>query len=125
MNKDTRLMGTGGEDAALRYLESIGAQVIDKNFTLRDGEIDLIFKEKEYVAGFGMLEYVVFAEVKLRNTEIFGYPSEAVNLSKQRKIKKVSKYYLYTHDYPDSTPVRYDVISLEASSIFHIRNAFC
>ena len=67
-------------------------------------------------------------EVKFRKNSDFGQPQEAVNISKQRKISKVSKYYLYSKNLSFDTPIRYDVIAVSVNegikSVKWIKNAF-
>lgn len=120
----SRNVGTGGEEVAIEYLNQNGMEVIGRNYRLRDAEIDLIFKEWDNIPGYGPLEYIVFAEVKLRTTASHGHPWEAVDINKQRKIVRAARHFLYTHDFPSSTAVRFDVISIEGGAINHIRNAF-
>ena len=72
---------------------------------------------------------IVFLEVKSRQSNQYGYPCEAVNYYKQRKISKIALYYLqskklFKYDYN----IRFDVIEildyLKDVKINHIINAF-
>jgi len=56
MNK--RDTGNSYEDLACDYLTDQGCRIIKRNFSCRGGEIDIIYKDKEYL---------VFAEVKYRS----------------------------------------------------------
>ena len=117
MNK--RVIGNGNEDLVCKYLISQGLRIISRNFRCRQGEIDIIARDKEYLC---------FMEVKFRKNSEFGQPQEAVNISKQRKISKVSKYYLYSKNLSFDTPIRYDVIAVSVNegikSVKWIKNAF-
>ncbi len=117
MNK--RIIGDGNEDLAINYLISQGLKIITRNFRCRQGEIDIIARDKEYLC---------FIEVKFRKNFHFGQPQEAVNISKQRKISKVSRFYLYSKNLSFDTPIRYDVIAVSlnegVSTIKWIKNAF-
>lgn len=117
MNK--RVIGDGNEDIACKYLISQGLRIIGRNFRCRQGEIDIIAKDKEYLC---------FMEVKYRSNSDFGQPEEAVNIRKQRKISKVSKFYLYSKNLSFDTPIRYDVIAVYVNegitTIKWIKNAF-
>ena len=55
-------IGIIGEGIAANYLKSINYEILDRNFNCKQGEIDIIAKDKE--------EYV-FVEVKTR-TNKFG-----------------------------------------------------
>ena len=117
MNK--RLIGDGNEDLVCNYLKSQGLKIIARNFRCRQGEIDIIARDKEYLC---------FIEVKFRNSSDYGQPQEAVNYYKQRKISKVSRFYLYSKNLSFDTPIRYDVIAVSVNegikAIKWIKNAF-
>ena len=117
MNK--RVIGDGNEDLVCKYLTSQGLRIIARNFRCRQGEIDIIARDKEYLC---------FMEVKFRKNSEFGQPQEAVNISKQRKISKVSRFYLYSKNLSFDTPIRYDVIAVSVNegikSVKWIKNAF-
>lgn len=80
----------------------MGYEIIDRNFSCRQGEIDIIAKDKE--------EYV-FIEVKTRSNLCFGRPIEAVDNYKQKHIFKSTRYYLHIHKL-DNAFVRFDVIEI-------------
>lgn len=120
---DTHSKGNMGEDLAVRFLIENGYEIIARNYRLNDCEIDVVFKDtKNAFCGIG--EYIVFAEVKYRETHMSGYGYEAVTKGKMKKIFKAAKHFLYTNRYSDDTPVRFDVISIEKEKIEHIINAF-
>lgn len=63
-------------------------------------------------------------EVKYRAGLKYGHPLYAVTKGKIKSIIKTAKYYLYTHHYPVTTSVRFDVISILGKELSHIENAF-
>lgn len=95
-------IGSGGEIAACQYLECNNYTIVDKNFTCKSGEIDIIAKDKNYL---------VFIEVKTRKSNDYGYPSEFVNRSKQQKIIKTAEYYLMLRNIKNYE-ARFDVIEV-------------
>jgi putative endonuclease len=113
MNK--RQTGTAYEEKAALWLESKGMKVMERNFRCRQGEIDLIAQDGKYL---------VFVEVKYRSADKVGYPAEAVNFRKQKRIADASAYYCYKHKVSENQPCRYDVISILGEEITHIENAF-
>lgn len=121
---NTREIGREGENLAVAYLVENNATILARNFCLRDAEIDIIFEEPAGHNRFGIDKYIVFAEVKYRNSESHGRAYESVNSGKIKKICKAAKVFMYKFHYPESTPVRFDVISIEKGSINHIKNAF-
>ena len=94
--------GKTGEELVAKYLESIGYTIIERNFVARQGEIDIIAKEKEEL---------VFIEVKTRTNTAFGRPIEAVNRPKQKHLISTVKYYLYAN-HLENAFVRLDVIEV-------------
>ena len=95
-------LGREGEEYATKYLEEKGYQIIKRNFECKQGEIDIIAKDKE--------EYV-FIEVKTRQNLHYGMPSEAVTKKKQKHIWKATNYYLYSHKL-ENKYIRFDVIEV-------------
>ena len=108
--------GKLGEEIASRYIISKGGKIIERNYRTKIGEIDLIVKANNQL---------VFVEVKSRNSLNYGYPCEAVNYKKQRKIINVAKYYILNNSL-ENIPIRFDVIEiyLKDKKINHLKNAF-
>ena len=113
-NFHKKLLGRVGEKRAVKYLKSIGYEIIETNFTTDIGEIDIIAKDKDYI---------VFIEVKTRSGIAFGNPSEAVNQKKREKYKKLATLYLLKTQ-SDNANCRFDVIEVIKRNINHIINAF-
>ncbi|MFN1911072.1 YraN family protein [Clostridioides difficile] len=68
--------GDFGEEIAVNYLLSKGAKILEKNYRLRIGEVDII-------ANIG--DEVVFVEVKSRSNIKYGYPCESVDFKKEKR----------------------------------------
>ena len=115
MTVNKRHVGADKEAVAASYLESRGVTILERNFRCRQGEIDLIARQGEYL---------VFAEVKYRGSKEKGSALEAVGSVKQAKICRVADYYRTVHGYGDGTSVRYDVIGIQGEEILWIPNAF-
>lgn len=86
---DRRALGARGEAAAAQHYEQRGHVVLDRNWRVREGELDLVLLAPD---GF-----VVFCEVKTRTTDRFGAPVEAVTASKQRRIRTLAARWLAEH----------------------------
>lgn len=116
MNKVT--YGKLGEDEAQKYLINHGYKVIERNYKLKYGEIDIIATKNKFI---------IFVEVKTRLSDLFGAPAEAVDMKKQQKIIKVAKQYLLRKNIYDY-PCRFDIIEIYLkdgkSKINHIEDAF-
>jgi putative endonuclease len=97
-----KILGAFGEDLASKYLEDNGYKVLERNFSCRAGEIDIIALD---------VDTVVFIEVKTRTSERFGMPSEAVSPTKQKKLVKTALYYMQCRKLFDYM-CRFDVIEI-------------
>ena len=78
-------LGISGEKMAAEYLKKKGYQIIERNFRVREGEIDIISRRKNEL---------IFIEVKTRTSLTYGFPEEAVGEKKQQKILAVINRYL-------------------------------
>lgn len=97
-----RSFGNKGEDIAEGLLLQNGYKIIERNFSGRFGEIDIIALDAQTL---------VFVEVKTRKDRRFGMPQEAVTAQKLYKIKKTAEYYSLLHpDLPKK--IRIDVVAL-------------
>lgn len=112
---NTKKIGMEQEETACRFLTQKGVRIRERNFRCKQGEIDIIGDDGEYL---------IFFEVKYRKNASRGSAAEAVNNKKQQKICKVSDYYCYLHHCPSDTPIRYDVIAIDGEQIEWIQNAF-
>jgi putative endonuclease len=116
MNRQNdREMGAAFEEKACAYLQQKGLMILDRNFHVRQGEIDIIARD---------CETIVFVEVKYRKNAAKGLPEEAVGIRKQRQICKIALFYLAFHRLPLSTPCRFDVVAICGEEIRWIQNAF-
>ncbi len=111
-------VGKLGEKIACEYLESNGYKIIQRNFTTKKGEIDIIARDNEEI---------VFIEVKTRSNYKYGKPVEAVNEIKQRHMLNTIKYYLYINKLENNF-IRIDTIEIflhkDSCKINHIKQIF-
>ena len=110
-----RTAGSGYEALAAHYLEEKGYQILERNFRSSSAEIDIVAQEGRYL---------VFAEVKQRSTCRRGSGRDAVDERKQKRICRAARWYMYRRRLSDETPVRFDVVSIDAGRITLVRNAF-
>ena len=111
-------LGKIGEDLATNYLKKNKYKIIEKNFRIQNGEIDIIAIDKKTL---------VFIEVKTRSSTIFGTPFEAITPRKINFITRTAEYYKSTHnDLPEL--LRIDAIAIiinpqeNTNIIEHIEN---
>lgn len=110
-----KLLGRLGESKAQKYLRKNKYKVIEKNYTTKFAECDLI-------ALYGNL--LVFIEVKTRSSVKYGNPADAVDFNKQRKYALMAEYFVMTNPKYKNYAVRFDVIEVLNQDINHIQNAF-
>ena len=113
-------IGRRGENAAARYLEMFGYDILERNWRCPAGEVDIIARDADAV---------VFVEVKTRTNLMKGLPSEAVDEEKRSRYEKIAGWYLRDYEFVD-VPVRFDVVALlvvaeDRALVRHYRNAFC
>ncbi len=113
--RNTRKTGNEKENEAAAYLAGKGFQILERNFSCRQGEIDIIGMDGPYL---------VFVEVKYRGSRDFDNPLAAVDRRKQQKICRAADYYRCKMQIPYDTPVRYDAVGILGKETVWIRNAF-
>lgn len=121
MSEKEKTLGVWGEEQAARYLRRRGWRIAARNFTVRQGEVDLIAEKGGVLA---------FVEVKLRRDDAFAEAREFVTAAKQRRILTAASLYLAA--YESEAQPRFDVIEVYAPAgektlfprIVHIENAF-
>lgn len=119
MTKARGEKGRRGEELAAQYLMRHGYRIIQKNYRVSCGEVDIVAQDKDAL---------VFVEVKTRTGPTFGSPAEAVTYRKRQQISKTALVYLSQHRLLDE-PARFDVVAVLLSKgaephIELIKNAF-
>jgi len=94
--------GRRGEELAAAFLRQQGYTLVERNFRLRSGEIDIIARDRETL---------VFVEVKTRSCSRFGTPFDAVDGRKQQQIGQTALAYLAARGMADCA-VRFDVVAV-------------
>ncbi|MEL6614534.1 MAG: YraN family protein [Bacteroidota bacterium] len=117
-------LGREGERIAQAYLEEKGYRTMDENYRFGREEVDLVMFEPTPADDGGE---IVFVEVKARRGTGFGRPEDAVDLAKQKAIRRVAEAYLHERRLFPS-PVRFDVVAVlfdrGEPTVEHFENAF-
>jgi putative endonuclease len=108
----TQAKGAAGEELAARYLTGRGLRVVERNFRVRGGEIDLICRDGQTV---------VFVEVRLRRRSDYGGAAASITATKQAKIIMAARHWLVRHG---ESPCRFDCVLLDGDNIEWLRDAF-
>ena len=112
--KLNKIKGNKGEEIASNFLKKNKYKILERNYSNKIGEIDII-AEKNGV--------IVFVEVKERETLAFGRPIEAVDGRKQNKIRQTAEVYLMSKR-KNWVETRFDVVEILGEEVNLIENAF-
>ncbi len=115
MHTSKAASGADAEALAAEFLIGHGLRVLERNWRVRGGEIDLICADGECL---------VFVEVRLRSGRAFGGAAASITPAKQRRIVLAAGLYLAGKR---EQPCRFDAVlldSLDATRIEWIRDAF-
>ena len=113
--KNQRAVGAYNEEIAAAYLRKQGLAVIERNYRVRTGEIDIIAKDGEYL---------VFCEVKYRSSKEAGGARYSISADKQRQIARVAKIYMAQKHISPETFCRFDCVLIDGKEIEYIKNAW-
>ena len=114
-------IGAWGERLAEKYLKKQGYRILERNFSCRVGEIDLIVADRTCL---------VFVEVKLRKSGSYVRAAEFVDWRKQSRIRRTAELWLSLHE--TELQPRFDVVEIYAPEgeatkkpiINHLEDAF-
>ena len=119
MTTTTDRLGAHGERIAAAYLTDAGLRVLDRNWRCREGELDLVARDRDAL---------VFCEVKTRRGTGYGHPVEAVTARKQARLRLLAQRWLAAHD-EHAPELRFDVVGVLVHGegpavVTHLRGAF-
>ena len=103
MSLKKKELGAKGEDIAVRYLKERGYRIVERNYRVKLGEIDIIAEQGDNL---------VFIEVKTRSDATFGSPFESVTKQKQKQLSKVALEYIGKKKCHNQ-PARFDVVGIQ------------
>ena len=107
--------GAAAEQLAADYLQGRGLRLVERNFRVRGGEIDLVCRDGATT---------VFVEVRLRSRSDFGGAAASITIAKQARLILAARHWLQRHG---ETPCRFDCVLLdgpEPKNIEWLRDAF-
>ena len=102
------------ERRAAEFLQHKGYRVLDRNWTCRGGEIDLVCNDGDTL---------VFVEVRARSSTSHGTPLETVVDGKRRRLIRAAEIYLHVKQLSDRA-CRFDVVAIVGDDIEHVEDAF-
>jgi putative endonuclease len=106
-------IGQAGEDLAARHLIAQGLRLVERNFRVRGGEIDLVCRDGATI---------VFVEVRRRATSAEFYDAAAsIGASKQRRLILAARHWLAQHG---DAPCRFDCVLIDGERLNWLKDAF-
>ena len=105
--------GKDGEDRAEQFLQEKGFEIVARNYRFKRSEIDLIVQKENWL---------VFVEVRLRNSTAYGHPEETISQAKRKKVMEGAAHYLEETKW--SGNVRYDIVAITGKEVAHFEDAF-
>lgn len=114
----TQIIGKQAEDLACEYLHRQGLRLLQRNYTTRYGEIDLVMRDHDTT---------VFVEVRYRSRDDYVDALTSIDTHKQRKLIRTAQHYLQRQRGNPLQAARIDVIAISAlgseTQIHWIKNA--
>jgi len=84
-----RALGVAGEELVAKYLTNRGYRILDRNWRIREGELDIVAANWDGAT--------IFVEVKTRSSAAFGEPLEAISGEKALRIQRLALAWLATN----------------------------
>ena len=99
-------IGEHGEEFAAQYLIAKGFEILETDYRLKFGQIDIIARDKRGIH---------FVEVKTRSSTRYGRPAEAIDEKKLNHIRNAASFYIRSKKVRE--PVLIDVIEVLVNHI--------
>jgi putative endonuclease len=87
--KTNQKTGALGEEITAQFVTGRGDEILDRNWRIREGEIDLVTLGPD-----GIFHFI---EVKTRSSLAFGHPLEAIDRDKAQRMQRLCLAWLATH----------------------------
>jgi putative endonuclease len=82
-------LGVFGEEKVSEYLRAHNYEIIERNWRIKEGEIDIVALSDKGIFSF--------IEVKTRSSVAFGHPFDAINNEKAHRMQRLALAWLVTH----------------------------
>lgn len=99
-----RRRGHDIESLTAQWLARQGLLLIERNYSVRAGEIDLIMRDDDFL---------VFVEVRFRARHHHGSALETITVSKQRRLVRAAHFYLQSRRL--SCACRFDAVGVSGT----------
>lgn len=109
------LRGSKAEARACAYLQARGLELLARNFRTRNGEIDLVMRDRTTL---------VFVEVRYRYSAAFGTAGESITATKQARVRHAAEHFLQQHPAYRDCACRFDVVACDEQATEWLTDAF-
>jgi putative endonuclease len=106
--------GAHAEDRAVALLEAHGYAIVERNYTCKIGELDIVAVDGSVMA---------FVEVRSRADDEHGDAVESITRRKQAHVRRTAEVYL-RHRRPPYEEFRFDVVAINADEIALYQDAW-
>lgn len=96
--------GDDYEQLAAHWLQARGLRILQRNFSCKAGEIDLIAQDDTHL---------VFIEVRARSNSRYACAAASVDRRKQQRLLRTAQRFLQKHPSAARMPCRFDVIAIQ------------
>ena len=127
MPSEKRQFGDTGEEFAVNFLKAKGYKILDRNWLIKGGEIDIVAAKTSGLFN-QKIEEIIFVEVKSARGGNTALAAQNVHYFKQRRLIKTAQMYLAANKCLN-LPWRIDVLLVDYDSfsrtakIEHLENA--
>ena len=114
---ESQSSGRSAEALALQHLSDSGLRLLERNWSCRSGELDLVMLDGDTV---------VFVEVRYRKHAAWGGALESVDARKRQRLILAAELFLQRESRWGRQPCRFDVVAIGPgdTGLNWLRNAF-
>lgn len=109
MTKRRQIIGSTGEQAACRFLNDSGYEILETNYRCPLGEIDIVARNDGLI---------IFVEVRTKTGTGYGSPRESITTAKGKRLKNLARYYMQ-QNYQREITSRIDLIAVMLNRADH------
>jgi len=108
----TKQIGDAGEERAAQFLAGKGLRMVERNFRVKGGEIDIVCRDGKTV---------VFVEVRRRASADFGGAGASITPAKQKRLVLAARHWLARHG---DAACRFDCVLIDGENLEWLKDAF-
>lgn len=116
-------LGKDAENQAKEFLQAQGLKFVASNYRCRFGEVDLIMDDTNNANNANNTGDLVFIEVRMRRSSLYGDAAATVDKTKLQKITNTIEYYMQKHYSAKNMPnPRLDLVAINGGKLEWLQN---